>query len=75
MNKCIRLLTNIDFLSPEIGFEYNGSSHYKSIAGGVYSFVILILNLVITITFSSSLYLRDDPNVIKYEEQQDSSII
>lgn len=75
MIKCIKLLTNIDFLSPEIGFEYNGSSHYKSIAGGVYSLIILILNIVITIMFSSSLYLRDDPNVISYEEQQESSTI
>ena len=75
MNKCVKVLVSLDFLSPEIGFEFNGSSHYKSFAGGIYSTIIILINIAITIAFSSSLYLKDDPWVINFQEVPSSSIV
>lgn len=55
---------NVDILSPTIGFEYEGSNHYKSYVGAAYSALLIITAGVITLLFGQDFYLRQNPSVV-----------
>lgn len=74
-NSLEKIFINVDFLSPQIGFEFNGSNHYKNIAGGFYSLIIIGLTIAMTIIFSSDIYLRTNPSIISYLDAVDNSEI
>ena len=74
-DKTVRLIKSLDFLSPQIGFEYNGSSQYKSAVGGIYSLIIVGLTLVTAILFSIDVVSRNDPIVISYQDYVPSSTV
>lgn len=66
--KVIDLLRNRDFLSPPIGFEYQGSNKFRCIEGGLYSFLIIILTAVIGGSFAQDMIFRSNPNVLMGKE-------
>ena len=75
MSCCYRIISSIDFLSPRMGFEYEGSTNYKCISGGIYSSLIIIVNIIMTITFSLKFYSRLDSNVLSYQIDTETSTI
>ena len=75
IRRVTNLLSSIDFLSPQIGFEFQGSSQYKSVSGGFYSGVIVIITIFITTMFSIDLFSRSSPIVFTYMNTVNSSTI
>lgn len=66
--KIIDLLRNRDFLSPPIGFEYQGSNKFRCIEGGFYSFLIIVLTAIIGESFPQDMIFRGNPNVLMGQE-------
>ena len=54
-------LKKVDFLGPQIGFEYDNSTNFKSISGGCYSLCVIVRATVIGFMFSKDLYQRKKP--------------
>ena len=75
LHRLEKIFISTDFLSPTIGFEYNGYNQYKNIAGGLYSFIITGLTIAMTLIFSSDIYLRTNPFIITYEDSNENSEI
>lgn len=73
--RCWNLFRNLDLLSPKIGFEYDGSSNYKSFAGAFYSFIFLVSTTVVALLFGQDFYLRTNASVSTSQAISESSSI
>jgi hypothetical protein len=58
----------IDFLGPQIGFEYEDSNTYRTTQGAIYSLITFVAAIVITLMFGRELYERKNPIVSENKE-------
>lgn len=68
-------LRKADLLSPNIGFEFNGTSHFQSYQGGIYSMIVITITIYIAATFSKETIFRENPIVISNQEVIPNSIV
>lgn len=67
--KYINHYKEIDFLGPIIGFEYNGSSSFKSSEGFFYSFIVLVSTISLASIMSIDFIYRDVPEQVSNSQQ------
>lgn len=76
MNRLIRtVLVEVDFLGDQIGLEHKRSTRFRSLEGGAYSILIIIITTVIGILFSKDIYERKDPIVVLSKEAVETSSV
>lgn len=75
MNIASKVLLSSDFLGGQMGLEHNQSTKFQSIAGGIFSLIIVFASSIIGFLFSKDIYERKEPSVIFSREPIKSSEI
>lgn len=74
--KCLEnFFMNFDFMGDQIGLEHKRSTRFKSLAGGIYSMIIVLISGVIGALFSRELFTRKNPLVVLSREAVQNSVV
>lgn len=75
MKYLTNILLNMDFLGDQIGLEHKKSTRFKSLQGGIYSIIIILVSGVIGALFSQELFTRKNPLVVLSKEAVLDSVV
>lgn len=69
------IVKKLDILGPTIGLEISNSYRFRSVPGGIFSFLIIAGSLVISTLFGTEIFVRKHPAVSYSEEYIENSLI